>query len=273
MTPLIGIIGFGSIAQDLISILSTQKPDNRVQVLVRPGREDAARTALSDAGLAGDAVITSDLAAFLAARPDVVAECAGHGAVEDNGPSVLKAGCDLIIASVGALADATLLDHLQTAAAMAGAGQLVVPSGAIGGIDILAAARLSGLTSVNYTGRKPPQAWSGTPAEAQFDLSGLDAPMIIFQGSARDAARSFPKNANVAATLALAGLGMDRTTVTLVADPTTGENVHEFTIASAAVEATVRLVGKPSPRNPKTSQTTALSIARAVLNRHAAIVI
>jgi aspartate dehydrogenase len=96
---------------------------------------------------------------------------------------------------------------------------------------------------------------------------------VIFEGSARAAAMSYPKNANVAATLALAGLGMERTKVTLIADPTTRENVHEVDIVSPAVEATLRVLGKPSPRNPKTSQATALSIARAVLNRSAALVI
>ena len=272
MTPLIGIIGAGSIAQDLVSHLTAQDPAVRLQVLVRPGREGFARAALSETGLPKDVLITSDLSTFLATSPRVVAECAAHGAVVEYGDSVLKAGSDLIVASVGALADATLVGHLQSAAESC-SSQLVIPSGAIGGIDILTAARLSGLNSVNYIGRKPPLAWAGTPADVQFDLRNLESPTVIFEGSAREAAQSFPKNANVAATLALAGLGMDGTTVTLIADPTTVENVHEFSVSSKAVEASVRLVGKPSARNPKTSQTTALSIARAVLNRHTAIVI
>lgn len=272
MIQRVGIIGFGSIAQDLVSILMAQAPSTRLQVLVRAGRERAAREALSDAGLPASALITSDLEDFLATGPSVVAECAGHGAVTEYGASALQAGADLIVVSVGALSDATLVERLQAAAARA-SGQLVVPSGAIGGIDILAAARLSGLTSVDYTGRKPPRAWSGTPADARLNLGQLENPAVIFEGSAREAAQAYPKNANVAATLALAGVGMDRTKVTLIADPTSDENIHEFSIASSAVEATVRLVGKPSPRNPKTSQTTALSIARAVLNRNAAIVI
>lgn len=272
MTPLIGIIGFGSIAQDLVSILLEQDPATRLQVLLRSGRESAARTALAQAGLPKHALITSDLAAFLATGPSVVAECAGHGAVLEYGARVLEAGADLIIASVGAMSDATLSQSLETAA-KASSAQVVIPSGAIGGIDILAAAGLSDLTSVSYTGRKPPLAWSGTPAQVEFDLAALDQPTVIFEGTAREAAQAYPKNANVAATLALAGLGMDRTTVRLIADPTTGENIHEFKVSSSAVEASIRLVGQPSPRNPKTSQTTALSIARAVLSRNAAIVI
>jgi len=272
VTLRIGIIGYGAIAQDMVAVLTDQAPEALLSILVRPGRESTVRNSLSGVGLREDAVITSDPGAFLVPSPDVVAECAGHAAVSEYGATVLEADSDLVVSSVGALADPELFDRLKTAAS-AGGGQLVVPSGAIGGIDVLSAARLSGLTSVRYTGRKPPLAWAGTPAEDANDLQTIKAPTIIFAGTAREAAKSYPKNANVAATLALAGLGMDHTDVTLVADPTTTENVHEFTVSSAAVEASVRLVGKPSPRNPKTSQTTALSIARAVLNRRAAIVI
>ena len=83
----------------------------------------------------------------------------------------------------------------------------------------------------------------------------------------------YPKNANVAATLALAGVGMDATRVSLIADPATTENVHEFSVTSEALDFTVRLAGKPAPGNPKTSRSTVYSIARAVLNRSSAIVI
>lgn len=272
MTLRVGIIGFGSIAQDLVALLRSTEPTPSISVLVRTGREDAARAALGAAGLPEDAIVTGDLSAFLATQPHVVAECASHGAVSSFGTKVLDAGSDLVIASVGALTDPALAEGLQRTAEAAGR-QVIVPPGAIGGIDVLNAARLSGLTSVAYTGRKPPAAWAGTPAETAHDLASLSETTVIFEGSARDAATSYPKNANVAATLALAGLGMDATTVTLIADPSVGENIHEFAIASPAVEATVRLVGKPSPRNPKTSQTTALSIARAVLNRRPGIVV
>lgn len=265
MSFAVGVIGFGAIAQDLVPVLRAEAPGVKLAVLTRAGRTGAAETALG-------AAATSDLGAFLAARPKVVAECAGHGAVAEVGPAILRAGADLVVASVGALADAALQEALQ-AAARAGGAQVIVPSGAIGGVDLLSAARLSGLTAVRYTGRKPPAAWAGTPAEAAHDLAALTRPTTIFEGSARSAALAYPKNANVAATLALAGLGLDRTEVRLIADPQTAENVHEVSLASGAVEASLRLVGKPSPRNPKTSQTTALSVARAVLNRDAALVL
>lgn len=266
----VAIIGFGSIGQDLTTILNdlpVDRPD-RLSVLVREGREDETRARLGP----WNAMITSDLGELLDAKPDVVAECAGHGALAAFGSAVLGHGLDLVVASVGALADPTLFDQLREAALSSGA-QCVVPAGAVGGIDALAAARLSGLKAVTYSGRKPPLAWAGTPAEQATDLATLDKESVFFEGSAREAALTFPKNANVAATIALAGLGMDDTKVRLIADPETSENIHEFDVRSAALDFSMRLVGKPSPLNPKTSRSTVFSVARAVLNRSAAIVI
>lgn len=263
----VAIIGLGAIARDLVEILRTQSPPDQISVLVRPGRAAAAQDALGAAGS-----VTQDLATLLAARPDVVVECAGHGAVAAYGAAVLASGADLVVASVGALAEADLAAALAAAARKSGA-QCVVPAGAIGGIDALGAARLSGLTSVAYTGTKPPRAWAGTPAEEVADLAALKAPVTFFEGSARQAAQRYPKNANVAATLALAGMGMDKTHVRLVADPGTTQNTHAFRVASQALDFSMELVGKPSPHNPKTSRSTVYSIARAVLNRDAAIAI
>ncbi len=262
----VAIVGFGAIARDLIEIMCAQQtPPERVSVLVRPGREAEVQAALRAIGS-----VTSDRDALLATRPDVVVECAGHGAVTEHGAAVLDSGTDLIVASVGALADAGLAAGLAAAAQASGA-QCVVPAGAIGGIDALGAARLSGLTSVRYTGTKPPGAWVGTPAEAACDLNTLTEPFTFFDGSAREAAQLYPKNANVAATLALAGLGMDRTNVSLIADPGATENIHRFSFTSQEIDFEMKIVGKPSPLNPKTSRSTVYSIARAVLNRRAAI--
>lgn len=266
----VAIIGFGAIAQDLIGILAAAPdgPPTRLTVLVREGREEETRAALGNPEIR----VTSDLEAMLETAPDVVAECAGHSAVPAFGSAILGRGIDLVVASVGALSDQEVAKDLERAAKASGA-QCVVPSGAIGGIDALGAARLSGLSAVTYTGRKPPMAWTGTPAETVTNLATLTEACTFFEGSARDAARQFPKNANVAATLALAGLGMDETRVRLIADPATSENVHEFAVSSQALDFSMRLVGKPSPLNPKTSRSTVYSIARAILNRSAAIAI
>ena len=275
MSTHLGLIGFGAIAQGLIDILCEgEGAPERITLLCRPGKEAATQQAAEAivAGRGPGVTAVSDLEGLLAAAPDVVVECAGHSAVAAYGVEVLAAGIDLIVASIGALANDALVDGLRAAAVQSGA-QVTVPSGAIGGIDALAGARLSGITEVVYTGRKPPQAWAGSPAEAVVDLSALTVELVFFEGSAREAAQAYPKNANVAATLALAGIGMDATQVRLIADPSATANTHEYAVRSNAVDYTMKLVGKPSPLNPKTSQSTVLSLARAVLNRSAAIAI
>ena len=275
MTGHVAIIGFGAIAQELIAILCAQDggAPGAISILVREGREEATRARAREI-IAGrcSVEVMSDLAELLAGRPDVVVECAGHGVVQNFGADVLAAGIDMIVASVGALADAALETDLR-AAAITGGAQLILPAGAIGGVDVLAAARLAGIADVTYTGRKPPEAWRGTPAEAAIDLGNLAIETVFFEGSAREAASAYPKNANVAATLVLAGLGMDATRVRLVADPGAQANSHEFSVRSNAVDFSMTLTAKPSPLNPKTSASTVYSIARAVLNRSEAIVI
>lgn len=275
MTAHLGLIGFGAIAQGLLHVLA-DTPEGlpaRLTVLVRAGKVEAT-SAQAETLVAGRAKVsvTDDLATLLAGSPDVVMECAGHSAVGAFGAEVLAAGVDFIAASIGAFSEEGLLEGLQDAALKGGA-QLTLPAGAIGGIDALAAARLSGITEVIYTGRKPPHAWAGSPADQAVDLSALTEATAFFEGSARDAARQYPKNANVAATLALAGMGFDKTQVRLVADPSATANTHEFSVRSGAVDFEMTLVGKPSKLNAKTSQSTVLSLARALRNRSDAVII
>jgi aspartate dehydrogenase len=196
---------------------------------------------------------------------DFVLECAGHEAVGRFGPACLERGIDLGVLSVGALADDALTAALREASGR-GAARLVVVPGAIGGIDALAAAG-TGLARVRYTGHKPPRAWAGSAAEATHDLGGIIKATPVFRGSARDACLRFPKNANVVATVALAGIGFDRTEVELVADPAASGNAHRIAASGGGFDLDYTTRGPALAANPRTSALTALSAVRALRQR------
>lgn len=262
----LGLIGYGNIARSLMGILAREEAALlQVTVLALPEFAAQTRAALAE-DFIGSAQVVTEVQALIAARPALVVECAGHAAVQQNATAVLRAGIDTVIVSIGALADQALFDQVQ-AAAHEGGCRAVLPAGAIGGVDILSAVRGAGITALRYTGRKPPLAWQGTPAETLLDLPGLTHEAVFFSGTAREAAMQYPKNANVAATLALAGPGWEATQVQLIADPAISRNIHEFTVTSGAADFTMRIEGHPSPDNPKTSVTTVYSVAREVLNR------
>ncbi len=260
----LGLIGFGAIGQSVAELTATlDTPLTGLTVLVRPN----AVARVEAAGLTA----ATELETLLANRPDLIIECAGHGAVEAYVPACLSAGIDTVIASVGALTDTALFDRISEAAQSSGARAILAP-GAVGGIDLLSALRASGIDSVTYTGRKPPQAWAGSPAEELLDLEALTKATPFFEGTAREAAGRFPKNANVAATVAFAGLGLDATRATLIADPDAPGNIHEVQVEARDAAFTIRIEGRASA-NARTSATTALSLLREVRNRQGPIAI
>ncbi|MEQ8829446.1 MAG: aspartate dehydrogenase [Alphaproteobacteria bacterium] len=262
----IAMIGFGAVGQYAARALSGLPEIEGVSVLCRPGREEAARAALWP-----DIEIASSIET-LSRQPDCVVDCGGHPALEAHGAAVLRNGIDLITVSIGALADDGLAERLE-AAAREGGARLELVSGAVGAIDALAAARIGGLDSVRYTGRKPPAGWAGSAAEDRLDLASLTEAAVHFDGTAREAARLYPKNANVAATVALAGLGLDATKAVLIADPNASGNIHEVEAVGAFGRFTFQIEGKPLPDNPKSSALTAMSVVRAVRNRVSAIAV
>lgn len=263
----LGLIGFGAIAGALADMLGegSGPPVAHLTALVRPGAIAATRTRL-DRSFAGRSEAVSDADALVAARPDLVVECAGHGAAATLVPPILRAGIDVVLVSVGALADPDLETALRGAAAEGGA-RLILPSGAVGGIDLLAALGREGGLEVRYRGTKPPAAWKGSPAENALDLDALTAPAAFFTGSARQAAAAYPKNANVAATIALAGAGLDATRVELIADPAAPGNVHEYHVAAPSARFSIRIENRPSAGNARTSAATILSVLREIANR------
>jgi aspartate dehydrogenase len=263
----VGLIGYGGIARDVVAALRDAGSSVAiVAALCRLGRSDQARAALPGID------IVERLDDLLARKPKVVAEVAGQQAITEHGPEVLKRGFDLLIISIGALAEPALLDRLKTAA-NEGKSHILLPAGAIGGIDAIAAMRVGGLTTVRYRSRKPPVAWRGSPAEKVADLGKLTGRTVLYRGHAGEAALLYPQNANVAAAVALAGLGFEKTEVELVADPEAPGNVHEIEAEGTAGRFAISLQGRPSRTNPKTSALAALSVARALLNLDATIVI
>lgn len=265
----VAVIGFGTIGSVLCRLLSDRPKQVEVTgVLVRNMPAPADSTQPAETSFRWK----TSLQNLLDDKPDVIIECAGHGAVDTYGSEVLRAGSDLLLVSVGALADAGRYEQLANAA-LAGGSQLLIASGAIGGLDILSAARLAGLNRVFYRSRKPPQAWLGSAAEAIVDLLALKEPTVLFRGSAREAAVAYPKNANVAATIALAGIGFDDTSVELVADPGQLHNLHEIEADGASGTIRLQMQGLPAPGNPRTSVITAYSVVSQLLKRQAAIAI
>ncbi|SMP24865.1 aspartate dehydrogenase [Shimia sagamensis] len=253
----VGIIGDGAIARYVRSHLE----DTHV-CIVRPSKIGSAE--------ASDTILRVADASQVPDDTDLMIDCAGHSALAQHGPLILKRGIDLVTVSLGALADAHLHQKLR-AAALQGASQLHLASGAIGALDCLRAAKVGGLETVTYLGRKPPQGWIGSPAESTLDLKTLKDPSVHFDGNAREAATAYPKNANVAAAVALAGVGFEQTKVRLIADPSIDANIHELSATGEFGSFTFRIEGKALPDNPKSSALAAMSVVAAINRMQAAI--
>ncbi|SFD16093.1 aspartate dehydrogenase [Pragia fontium] len=244
------MIGFGAMAKEVIKRLPEGVSVGWV-VARPPHHQDIQQTL-------GNEVQAIEHPSLAQGSPDLVLECASQKAVHEFGEWVLNRGWKLALISTGALADESLFSRLQQAE-RTHQGELIVLSGAVAGMDGLASAREGGLDSVTYTSNKSPASWRGSPAEKLVDLNNITQPVVFFEGSARDAAQQFPANANVAATVALMGIGMDNTTVKLRVDPNTSRNTHTIHAAGTFGEFHIELNGNPLPTNPKTSTLAALS--------------
>lgn len=260
--PSVTLVGYGAVASYLARALKPEGID-LAAVIVREGREDAARAACGP-------VQTVRRFHELGTSGGLVVDCAGHSGLRSHGAEILSSGASLVTVATGALADDGLYrDLLQ--AAEAGNSRLHLASGAIGGVDALSAASVGRLESVTYTGRKPPAGWVGSAAEEHLDLETLSTATEHFNGSARDCALAYPKNANVAASVALAGIGFDATRARLIADPSLDRNLHEVQASGDFGDFSFSIAGHGLPDNPKSSALTAMSVLRAVLSHHARI--
>ena len=194
----------------------------------------------------------------LAERADVVVEAAPAAVFEHIAEAAIARGRVFVPASVGALLPRM---HLVERARETGA-RIVVPTGALLGLDAVRAAAEGEVESVSIETRKPPRGLAGAPylEENGIDVSNVAEATRVFAGNAFDAARGFPANVNVAAALALAGVGPERTRVEIWADPGVSRNTHAIRVEAAAARLTMTIENVPSEANPRTGLITPLSI-------------
>jgi len=261
------MIGFGAIGQSIArSWLENPPRDHELSaILARPANVSAALA------LFPNALVTDSFAQFLSHAGKIVIEAAGHSAVVDYGARVVGSGRDFYVLSVGAFAQPDVLEAVRSAG-IAGGGRILLPSGACAGFRALLAMRQSGLQQVVYESRKPPRAWRGTMAEEWLDLDALHEAEVFFRGSADLAALQFPRNANVAAAIALAGVGFQDTQIRLVADPTIERTRNSITARSHCSELKVEMVNLSTEENAKTSLITGLSVLSAIKQREDVLV-
>jgi aspartate dehydrogenase len=257
MTRKVLVIGFGAIGSDLVGLLSPAPGSaTAVAVLLREG-------SLSQARVPWHCTVVSDADGIAGFAPDLVVEAAGHEAVRNLVRPCLETGLPVLLSSVGALHDKVLFAEL-VAAARAHGGRILLPSGALGGLDYVRAARGARDLALRYESRKPPAAWQRELEALGHDPAALAAPVTLFEGDAREAAARFPANLNVAATLALAGPGFEQVRVSVVADPAAQGNTHSVSVSSELGAFRAEIANRPSPTNPKTSWIVARALAAAV---------
>lgn len=247
----VAIAGYGAIGQSLAASLGAGIPGVALTAIASRDTERL-RTALP-----ADAAIRVVPVADLCDHAAVIIECAPAAALPSIAMPALEAGRSLIVLSCGALLDN---EHLVELARAKG-GRILVPTGALLGLDAVLAAAEGKIASVTMTTRKPPGGLAGAPflAKHNIDVAAVKEPTLIFEGSAREAARGFPANVNVAVALSLAGIGPDRTRIAIWADPTVRRNTHLIEVESDAASFSMKIEGVPSA-NPRTGRMTAQSV-------------
>jgi len=193
----------------------------------------------------------------LGQHADIVIECAPKSIFTAIAHSAIDHGCTFMPLSVGALLDnMDLIDRARNKNAV-----IFIPTGALLGLDAVKAVAEGHVNAITLVTRKPPTGLSGAPylIENAIDIDNLQEPLQVFSGTARLAAKAFPANVNVAAALALAGIGPERTTVEVWADPTVNRNMHTIKVDSDASNFTMSIENVPS-ETPATGKITALSV-------------
>ena len=258
----VGLIGGGVIAR-LFLEQARRGAMSEAEVVAVMGRSEQSRgkALAQEFGIA----FVTERHELIASRPEVVIEAASHEAVHEHVETLLSSGIAVIVLSAGALVDDRLRERLERAAAQHHA-LLYVPSGGIGGLDALKAACAAGADEVSIAVTKPPAAWKDIPyvGSLGIDLDRLDRAVTLFDGTAREGVPHFPANVNIAAVLSLAGIGFDRTHLTVVADPALAFNTHFIRIRGPTGSIDLRFENLPSLDNPKTAMLACFSALAAI---------
>ena len=257
MTLRVAIGGFGAIGK-----VVAKRLDRGIDglALAAVSARDAARAKLAMAGFVRPVPVLP--LARLGEEAEIVVECAPAALLRELAEPALARGRFVMVLSCGALLDNFDLVEF----ARRHGGRILVPSGALLGLDAVAAAAEGGISSVRMITRKPPRGLVGAPylAENAIDIDGLSEPKCVFTGTARGAAKGFPANVNVAAALALAGIGPDCTTIEIWADPSVTRNTHRIEVEATAARFSMQIENVPTEENPRTGQITALSVIAAL---------
>ncbi len=254
----VGIGGLGTVGFEVARRIDGGEIDGLTLCAVSARDHARARERIAGFRAPVDVVAAGELAE----HADIVVESAPAAVFREIAEPVVRAGKILVAISAGALLDHA--DLIETARATG--AQIVVPSGAVMGLDAVRGAAESGIESVTMVTRKPPRGLAGAPylVEHGIEVDRLDAPLKVFEGSAREAARGFPANVNVAAALGLAGIGPERTRLEIWADPGVIRNTHEIRLEAETVRFHLRIENVPSRENPRTGRSVAPSVIAAL---------
>ena len=252
----IGLLGCGAIGRGLALTVDEGKVRGATLVALFDQDTNSARNLGQE--LKSNPSIASSFEDFIATEGlTLVVEAASQEAVRQYTLAVVSKGKHLMVMSTGALLDGDLFSRLAALAQETGCG-ILIPSGALGGIDAIRASR-NELQEVVLTTRKPPESLIDTASTDGDDPEALSSARVVFEGSALEAVRRFPSNINVAATLSLAGIGPDRTRVRIIADPEARGNIHEVYAMGKSGVMRFTMENVPHPDNPMTSHLAILS--------------
>ncbi len=266
-TKTVAIAGLGAIGLPVARALDERRIPGLVlsAIAVRDGEK--ARRALAGFKHQPEIVDIADLGA----HADCVIECAPAAVFRAIALSAIDRGRIFMPLSVG-----QLLTHDDLVArARENSARIVVPSGALLGLDAVRAVNEGTVASVKIVTRKPPAGLKGAPWLVQNAISvdALNEPLRVFSGTAREAIKGFPANVNVAVALSLAGIGPDKTIVEIWADPTVSRNMHTIEVLSDSSDFTMTIAGRPTKETPATGMITPLSVIAALRRLTAPLVI